>query len=97
MKMSKLGVTRSFTEWLSSWFTNRAARDIVNGEIGPSRTFKEVQPHCSVFLAPLFTIYVKNLLAESKMDAFVSSYAFDLLIVRSARNKDLVVASLSKK
>ena len=42
----------------------------------------------------LFTIYINNLLAEFEKDMFVSAYADDLLIARSARNKNMIVAPL---
>ena len=66
----------------------------MNGSIGPSRTFKRGLPLCSVLSPLFFTIYVYNLLALFKKDTFVSAYADDLLIARSARNKDMIVASL---
>ena len=42
----------------------------------------------------LFTIYIDNILAEFEKDTFVSTYADDLLIARSARNKNMIVAPL---
>ena len=93
MKISKMGVPRRFTVWLSSWFINRTARVRVNDSIGPSGTFKEVLPQGFVLSPLLFTIYLNDLLAEFGKDTFVSGYADDLLIARSARNKDMIVAS----
>ena len=92
MKMSKIGVPRHFTEWLSSWFINRTASVRVNGSIDPSSTCKEGLPQGSVMSPLLFTIYVNDLLSEFE-DTFVSAYADDLLIARSARNKVMIVAS----
>ena len=94
MKMSKMGVPRHFTEWLSSWFINRTARARVNGSIFLSRTFKEGLPKGFIILPLLFTIYIDVLLTEFEKDTFVSVYTDDLLIARSARNKDMIVASL---
>ena len=54
MKISKIGVPRRFTEWLSSWSINRTARVRVNGYIGPSRSFKEGLSQGSV-LSPSFS------------------------------------------
>ena len=94
MKMSKMGVPSRFTEWLTFWFINRIARVLVNGAICPFRTIKESLPLVSVHSPLLFTIYVDDLLAEFERDTFVRAYADDLLIAHSARNKDMIVASM---
>ena len=41
-----------------------------------------------------FTIYIDDLLVEFEKYTFVGAYADDLLIARSAQNKDLIVVSL---
>ena len=66
----------------------------MNSSTGPSRTFKDGLTQGSVLSPLLFTIYINDLLAEIEKDTFVSAYTDDLLTVRSARNKDMVVASL---
>ena len=87
MKMSKIDVPRLFTAWLSYWFVNGTCRVRVNCLIGPSRTFKEELPQGSIF----FSIYINDLLAEFEKDTFVSAYSDDMLIARSAHNKDIIV------
>ena len=94
MKMSKMGVPRRFTEWLSSWFINRIARVRVNAFVGTSISFKESLPQGFIISFLLFTIYINDLLAEFEKHTFVSAYAGDLFIARCARNKDMIVASL---
>ena len=64
----------------------------MNGAAGPSGTFKEALPQDSVLFPLLFAIYIGDLLAKFKKDAFVSVYADVLLIARSAQNKDMIVA-----
>ena len=66
----------------------------MNGSIDPSRTNKEGLSQGSVISPLIFTIYIDDLLAEFVKDTFVSAYADDLLLARSARNKDKIVASL---
>ena len=88
--------------WLSQFISDgfqsiqsrRTARVRVNGSIGPSRTYKESLLQGFVLYPLIFTIYIDDLLAEFEKDASVSAYAGDLLVVRSARNKDIIVASL---
>ena len=62
--------------------------------MGPSRNLKEGLPQVSVLSPLFFTIYMSDLLAEFERDTFVSAYADDLLIARSAYNKDMILASL---
>ena len=66
----------------------------MNGSMGPSRNLKEGLPQVSVLSPLFFTIYMSDLLAEFERDTFVSAYADDLLIARSAYNKDMILASL---
>ena len=94
MKMSNMGVPPRFTEWLSSWFIHRTASVRLNGSIGPSRTFMDGLPQGSVIFPIIFAIYIYSLVAEFEKDTFVSTYADDLLIARSAGNKNMIVLSL---
>ena len=92
--MSMMGVPHCFTEWLSSWSINRRAKMRVNGSIGPSIIFKKSLPQGSTLFTLLFTMYIDDLLAKFNKDTFVSANADDLLIVCSARNKDMIMACL---
>ena len=96
MKMSMMGVPRRFTEWLSSWFINRTARERLNGSIDTSRTFREVLLQGPVLSLLRFTMYINDLMARFENDTFESAYADDLSIARSVRNKDMIVASLQE-
>ena len=94
MKMSKVGFPSRFTQLLFSRFIKRTAKVRVIGFIGHTRTFKEGLPHGTILSPLLLTIYIDDLLAECEEDSFVSVYVDDLLIARSAHNKDMIVASL---
>ena len=57
------------------------------------KTFKEGQPQGSVYFPFSFTIFMEDLLVDFENNIFVSAYADCLWMARSARNKDMIVAS----
>ena len=82
---------RRFTHRLSYWFINRTATVRVNGSIGASRTNKEGLLQGSVISPLLITIYIDDLMVEFEDDTLASTYADDLAIADSARNKDMIM------
>ena len=80
MNMSKMGVPRDFTEWLSSLFINCTDRVRVKSPLGLFGTFKKGLPQDSILYSPIFTIFIDDLLVEFVDDIFVSAYADDQAI-----------------
>ena len=57
-------------------------------------SLKNIKGRSTTGLCPLHLLFTISLLAEFEDDTFVSVYAGDLMIVRSAHNKDMFMASI---